>query len=122
MEPLGAGRLNSELRELVVEASMALARLDADRLEELALSCQFLNRDLAAVGDEERAERARQAQGAVGEMAVFGRVLDATRGNLNVLSRLRELREGPLEYGGGLASRLAARGQWSLTGNFHGDN
>jgi hypothetical protein len=36
-----------ELKELVVEASRALARLDADRLEELALSCQALNRDLA---------------------------------------------------------------------------
>ena len=36
-----------KLKELVVEASRALARLDADRLEELALSCQALNRDLA---------------------------------------------------------------------------
>ena len=37
---------NPELKELVVEASHALARLDAARLEELALSCQALTRTL----------------------------------------------------------------------------
>jgi hypothetical protein len=31
-------------------------------------------------------------------MAVFARVLDATRSNLNVMNRLRELRMGRLEY------------------------
>jgi hypothetical protein len=36
-----------KLKELVVEASRALAQLDAERLEELALSCQALNRELA---------------------------------------------------------------------------
>ena len=37
-----------ELKELVREASRALASLDAGRLEELALSCQALNRELDA--------------------------------------------------------------------------
>ena len=40
-------RINPELKQLVGEASRALASLDADRLEELALSCQALNRDSA---------------------------------------------------------------------------
>jgi hypothetical protein len=31
-------------------------------------------------------------------MAVFARVLEATRANLNVMKRLRELRAGQLEY------------------------
>jgi hypothetical protein len=31
-------------------------------------------------------------------MAVFARVLEATRSNLNVMKRLRELRAGRLEY------------------------
>jgi hypothetical protein len=44
-----------KLKELVVEASRALARLDADRLEELALSCQALNRELV------RSDPAQQA-------------------------------------------------------------
>ena len=31
-------------------------------------------------------------------MAVFARVLEVTRGNLSVMSRLRELRAGRVEY------------------------
>jgi hypothetical protein len=31
-------------------------------------------------------------------MATFARVLEATRANLNVMNRLRELRAGRLEY------------------------
>ena len=92
-----------KLKELVVEASRALARLDADRLEELALSCQALNRDLnrdlqPADGDR-HAALAAEAREAVRDMAVFGRVLEATRANLHVMNRLRELRLGRLEYG-----------------------
>jgi hypothetical protein len=64
------------LKDLVIEASRALARLDADRLEELALSCQALNRDLV------RSDPAQQ---------------DARAGRL-------EYREGRLEYGGPSAS------------------
>lgn len=89
-----------ELRELVVAASQALARLDAERLEELALSCQSLNRDLARFELPDRAEWVRQANDARGQMAVFGRVLDATRANLAVTNRARERRSEQLEYGG----------------------
>ena len=67
----GARWVHPELKELVVEASRALARLDADRLEELALSCQALNRDLAPASTKQRAELARQAREAAGEMATF---------------------------------------------------
>lgn len=88
-----------KLRELVVEASRSLATLDAARLEELALSCQALNRDLPQVGTEVRAELVRQAREAQKDMAVFARVLEVTRANLNVMSRLRSLREDHLEYG-----------------------
>jgi|HubBroStandDraft_1064217.scaffolds.fasta_scaffold21347_2 hypothetical protein len=105
-----------QLKELVVEASRALAQLDAARLEELALSCQALNRELAGAGTEDRTQLARQAREATGDMAMFARVLDVTRGNLNVLNRLRELRAGHLEYG-----EPQVRG-WSPTENRHGDN
>jgi hypothetical protein len=47
---------------------------------------------------EGRAELTRQAHEAAGEMAVFQRVLEATRSNLNVMKRLHELRTGRLEY------------------------
>jgi hypothetical protein len=113
MEQFGERR---ELKELVTEASRALARLDADRLEELALSCQALNRELEPAGMPQRSELARQAEDAAGEMAVFSRVLEATRANLNVMNRLRELRTGRLEYG-----EPPARG-WVRTESGHGDH
>lgn len=105
-----------ELNELVREASRALACLDADRLEELALSCQALNRNPAPENTAERTELARQSKEAVGDMAVFGRVLEATRANLQVMNRLRELRAGRLEY-----KEPQSRG-WTVTESGHGDN
>jgi hypothetical protein len=104
------------LKELVAEASRALAHLDADRLEELALSCQALNRDLTQAGAAERVKLARESREAVGDMAVFALVLEATRANLQVMNRLRELREGRLEYG---LSQVAG---WTRTECGHGDN
>jgi hypothetical protein len=104
------------LKDIVVEASKALARLDADRLEELARSCEALNRDLPQRNPEVRANLARQANEAAAEMAVFARVLEATRANLNVMQRLRDLRAGRLEYG-----EIPLQG-WVRTENGHGNN
>ncbi len=110
------------LKDIVTEAARALARLDADRLEELALSCRALNRDLACdstrdvtcdsssdangdgaprllpIKEAERARLAGEARAARREMAVLARVLEATRANVQVIERLRELRLGRLEY------------------------
>jgi hypothetical protein len=88
----------SELRQIVREASRALALLDAVRLEELAIACQKLNRDLPSQPCDTSAALALQAQQASNDMAVFARVLDATRANLEVMRRLGDLREGRLEY------------------------
>ena len=109
-----------ELREIVVEASLALARLDADRLEELAISCAALNRDPAGLSIPERREIQRQAKHASDEMAVFGRVLEATRANLDVMNRLRELRGGKRGYPATLARGSAWRGL--LAGKFDGND
>jgi hypothetical protein len=114
-EKCGSG---PDLKSVVIEASQALARLDADRLEELALSCQALNRDTDLRNPGQRANLARQAHEAARDMAVFSRVLEATRANLNVMHRLRELREGRLEY---RDSAIRAP-QWNLTRTAHGDN
>jgi len=128
LQEMGERRGRPLLKELVVEASRALARLDADRLEELALSCQALNRDLAqsdlAQGDAaDRAALAREAKEAVGDMAVFARVLEATRANLNVMNRLRELRAGQLEYGEGHSKYSSPQmPEWRGTESGHGDN
>jgi hypothetical protein len=113
-------RVGPTLKDMVVEASRALAHLDANRLEELALSCQALNRDLVntsgSAGTAKRAKLAAQAREAAKEMAVFAGVLDATRSNLNVLNRLREMRIDRLEYREG-----QVRG-WAGTENGHGNN
>jgi len=95
----GLVRAHPALKELVCEASHALARLDTTRLEELALCCHTLNRELVPANSATRADYARQAREAAEEMAVFARVMEATRANLYVMKRLRELRAGRLEYG-----------------------
>ncbi len=95
--------IHPELKLLVADASRALARLDRARLEELALSCQALNRDIEPMSPDDRQELARQAQEAQADMAVFSRVLDATRANMRVMNRLRVMRAGQLEYSEGQA-------------------
>jgi hypothetical protein len=112
--------MNPDLRELVVEASLALARLDADRLEELAVSCQALNRDLVPSNGLERVEWVRQAHEAQGELAVLGRVLEATRANLEVVNRLRERSGSRLEYAGLHAP--ASAGHWASAEKSHGNH
>jgi aminopeptidase N len=112
----GAGRVPPELRQLVRDASRALALLDAERLEEMAASCAALSRDLASREADQRVELASQAREAAEDMAVFARVLDATRANLTVMNRLRELNGERLEYGEG-----QVRG-WVGAEGSHGDH
>jgi hypothetical protein len=90
---------NPELRALVAEASRALALLDAERLGELVGYCEALDFRLQEDADPELwIKMAGEARAAEEEMAVFGRVLEATRANLAVMHRLRDLRLGQLEY------------------------
>jgi hypothetical protein len=127
MQPMREGNLpggSLEIREVVAEASRALALLDATRLEELALACQALNRtaepgEIADAGPEMRQsnqELARQAREAAGDMRVFGRVLEATRANLTVMRRLQRVKNGRIEY-----SEAQARG-WPSSEPDYGDN
>ncbi|MGB7265379.1 MAG: hypothetical protein WBC92_07685 [Terracidiphilus sp.] len=130
MQEVGGGLANPELKELLAEASCALARLDAGRLEELAISCEALNCSLGPMSIEERRDLARQAMDAMADMAVFARVLDATRANLNVMKRLRELRAVRLEYsermtrgGTGAGSASVSCCRWSEGAEAgHGDD
>ncbi|HVZ83747.1 MAG TPA: hypothetical protein VG893_08730 [Terracidiphilus sp.] len=87
-----------EMKEILLEASRALAHLDADRLEELALCCQSLNKSAAGAGVAGLEAMKREVQEGLRELELFGHVLDATRANLRVLRRLRELRFGQVEY------------------------
>ena len=116
MQQIEDSRVRPELKEVVEEASQALARLDAERLEALALSCYALNRCRPADNAVERAAQAREAREAARAMAVFARVVEATRANISLMNRLRELRAGPLEYG------QRPDQKWKLTERGHGDN
>ncbi len=91
-------RAHPELKDVLAEASQALARLDADRLEEMVHGCQALGRELETAGPEKRAALARQSAEATKDLAILARVIEATRANLNVMNRLRELRGDRLEY------------------------
>jgi len=116
---LCATRVYPQLRELVVEASRALASLDAARLEELALSCQALNRDFETADSTRRAEMVHQSAEARRDMAVFARVLEATKANLAVINRIRALRAGRALSYTELEARFPRKAQAEIG---HGDN
>ncbi len=104
-----------ELRNMLAEASQALAHLDADRLEEMALYCAALVRDDSAAGIA-LTRSGSECTESWSEMGIFMRVLEATKANLNVMRRLREKRLAGLEYGRVSTSRdLSA-------GSDHGDH
>lgn len=89
-----------ELKNVLVEATHALAHLDADRLEEMALSCAALVSDENRFRCETEMQRELECGKGMQEMAIFARVLEATRANLRVMRRLCEMRAAQLEYGG----------------------
>ena len=105
-----------DLRKLIVEASQALACLDAERLEDLALSCHIFNRCLEAGNPAERAVQAGVARELVREMAVLARVMKATRANRDVMRGLRDLHAGRLEYG------QRPLQKWAISENGYGDH
>lgn len=86
-----------KLKEVLSEATPALARLDAKRLEEIALACEELMGDPTqdAVGRFGSAP-----QDVPRELRVFHRTLLATAANRKVLARVHESSPRLLEYGG----------------------
>lgn len=97
-----------ELKQVLAEASRSLALLDADRLEELAASCQRFNRELQDTTRPQQRRLQQHAREASADLAVLARVLEATRANLSVMHRLQELRHGSLEYGRTLSAPTEA--------------
>jgi hypothetical protein len=104
-----------ELRNIFAEATLALAHLDSDRLEQMRLSCAALVRD-DATGGGVRTSVYSGCTDAWMEIAVLMRVLDATKANLDVMRRLREMCSAQLEY-----CPNSGRGGHSLDGD-HGDH
>src|ERR1700731_2254647 len=95
------------LRGIVQQATAALIAMDAQRLEELALCCADLNREVEDTGGI--AEAAVDLRASAGEMELLDRILFETRANLVVFSRLHVMRlnqaakwqgpEGNADYG-----------------------
>lgn len=93
---------------LLQEATDALVRMDADRLEELARCCADLNRQIQVASPPRRSAREgvssadsasfsmrgleQQLSAQRASMAVMARLLAETRANLRVLTRLHMLR------------------------------
>ena len=92
-----------ELKVLVAEAARSLAKLDVERLEELALSCHALNRDAI---ERNRFPSVLEASAAKQDLALLAKIMEATRTNAAILSRLRELRAGKVEYSVGRDSTV----------------
>ncbi len=93
-----------ELKNMLAEASHALAHLDTDRLEEMTLSCTALIRDMDRTRYDTQASVESGSSEAMEKMAIFARVLEATRSNLDVMRRLRARRAARLEYGPALTN------------------
>lgn len=72
--------------QILKEACQALARLDADRLEELAATCRVLNRELPSAGSERA--RVAQSMGYGKPLRDLGRMVEKTRENLHVIRRV----------------------------------
>jgi len=92
MRRAGGGPVGSDLEAIVREAAWALAHLEAERLEELAVTSRGLNCDECrnALADDGRDGEARFA------LAVLGRMVELTRTSLQVLRRIRAR---GIEYG-----------------------
>lgn len=91
---------DERLKQMLADASDAIAHLDAERLEEMALSCEALLAETRLAGNpSDRTEADNWI--ATCEMAIFRRVIDATRSNMNVMHRLRGMRMTQLEYSHG---------------------
>ena len=116
MQPNEGGRVLLELKEVAEEASQALGRLDAERLEGLAISCHELNSCLTDGNGLERAAQSREAGEAARAMAMLARVMEATRANISLLNRIKDLCAGPMEYGPWPDKK------WEFTERVHGDN
>jgi len=92
------GSVRPKMRDVLLEASRALANIDADRLEELALSCHALNREQKRSGAAACARVTCEALDSRQELTLLGSILEATQANLRVLRHLRAMHAGIATY------------------------
>jgi hypothetical protein len=83
-------RPGMKLRALVREATAALVAMDARRLEELARCCEDLNCEFQETS--KTVSTTIEMQSMSEDVILLSRVLQETRANLVILSRLRAIR------------------------------
>jgi hypothetical protein len=88
-----------DLKDMLTKASLALAYLDAERLEEMALSCEALVRGPDSQPYHSKNQWKPASGKAMEEMAIFAGILEATKANLKVMHNLCEAHAAHLEYG-----------------------
>jgi hypothetical protein len=98
-----------ECKSVLAAACCALARLDADRLEEMALSCEALSKG-GHSDDSVYDALALEPGKAAREMAILAGIIEATRVNRNVLRWLGMQRLTGTERNYGPNGRLTALG------------
>jgi hypothetical protein len=86
------------LKQMIADASLALARLDAETLEALAIACGTCER-VAAEEATTRDGLALEATNAANQMLVFSRLLDVTKQNLSVMRQATTSAYGHEGYG-----------------------
>ncbi len=103
-----------QLKNVAIEASQALASLDAERLEALVVSLTRADRNGRSLSEE--LTTVEEAVAAVGSMSLLAKMLEATRANLRVIEQAADMTNGSAGYGPGAASR------WNAMERAHGDN
>jgi hypothetical protein len=105
-----------QLKELITEATGALARLDGDRLDALVATFRALSCDFDSWASPKPERLAAEVRDAAREIIAFAHVLEETQANLRVISLVTELRTGLRGYG---PQAGCGRPQMETT---HGDN
>ena len=89
---------NPDLRAILNETSQALAQFNADRLEEILVSCEGLTRACCSRGWTSQ-PISIGGWNAEPEMGSFKRLLELTHANLKFVRRLSSMQGRHLEYG-----------------------
>jgi hypothetical protein len=111
MNPLSESQeAKLDLKALIRITTVALAQLDAARLEEISESCLAWTMSSTAM---------QEVHDARNEMAVLARILETTRSNIEVLARLRAIKQGQVgQADSEQLTRVPGYGVGSFYGNY----
>jgi hypothetical protein len=91
--------MTAQIQEILQEATEPLVRLDADRLEEIALGCEELLAECNTGNRTRRYQINFDSRRVERDIGLFKRLLELTNANLTFLRGLSVMRGARLEYG-----------------------